>query len=160
MSSIEQTLWMETTSTKTPSVNSLCSKLPTKKNGDFDTPVNDDNFGSWYFIFVLARWSSLSNSSLFLMFEDVNKTDGNFNTADNDNGNDAKKVHRGSRQHCRWGRNQRTCFGQQRTDSRGHFSIFFWVVNANLPTIAFLMGGLLVFAMVTINDKVLFIEPR
>ena len=60
-------------------------------DGDFDTADNDDNFGYWYFIFVFARWSSLSNLSLFLMFEYVNKTDGDFDTADNDDGDDAEK---------------------------------------------------------------------
>ncbi len=49
------------------------------------------NFGSWYFGFVFTRWSSSSRTSLFLMFEVVNNTDGDFDTADNDDGNDAKK---------------------------------------------------------------------
>ncbi len=49
------------------------------------------NFGSWYFGFVFARWSSSSRTSLFLMFEVVDDTDDDFDTADNDNGNDAKK---------------------------------------------------------------------
>lgn len=62
-----------------------------KKDDYFDTAVNDDNFGSWYFIFIFARWSLLSNTSLFLMFKDVNKTDDDFDTADNDNGDDAEK---------------------------------------------------------------------
>jgi hypothetical protein len=39
------------------------------------------------------------------------------------------------------------------------FLVFFRVVNANLPTITFLRGGLLVFAMVAMNDEVLFIQP-
>jgi hypothetical protein len=60
-------------------------------DGDFDTADNDDNFGYWYFIFVFARWSPLSNSSLFLMFEDVNEKDGDFDTADNDDGDDTEK---------------------------------------------------------------------
>ena len=49
------------------------------------------NFGSWYFGFVFARWSSSSRMSLFLMFEVVNDTDNDFDTADNDNGNNTKK---------------------------------------------------------------------
>ncbi len=49
------------------------------------------NFGSWYFGFVFARWSSSSRTSLFLMFKDVDNTDDNFDTADNDDGNDTKK---------------------------------------------------------------------
>ncbi len=58
---------------------------------NFDTAANDDNFGSRYFIFVFARWSSLSNTSLFFTFEVVNETDGDFDTADNDNGDDAEE---------------------------------------------------------------------
>ena len=34
-----------------------------KIDGDFDTAESNDNFGSWYFMFVFARWSSLSNLS-------------------------------------------------------------------------------------------------
>ncbi len=49
------------------------------------------NFGSWYFGFVFARWSSSSWTSLFLMFEVVNDTDNDFDTADNDDGDDAEK---------------------------------------------------------------------
>jgi hypothetical protein len=49
------------------------------------------NFGSWYFGFVFARWSSSSRTSLFLMFEVVDYTDDDFDTADNDDGDDAKK---------------------------------------------------------------------
>ncbi len=49
------------------------------------------NFGSWYFGFVFARWSSSSRTSLFLMFEVVNNTEDNFDTADNNDVDDAKK---------------------------------------------------------------------
>ncbi len=49
------------------------------------------NFGSWYFGFVFAQWSSSSRKSLFLMFKVVDNTDDDFDTADNDDGNDAKK---------------------------------------------------------------------
>ena len=49
------------------------------------------NFGSWYFGFVFARWSSSSRTSVFLMFEVVDDTDDDFNTADNNDGNDVKK---------------------------------------------------------------------
>ena len=48
--------------------------------------------GSWYFSFVFARWSSLSNLSLFFMFEVDDETDNYFDTADNDDGDDAKKT--------------------------------------------------------------------
>ncbi len=49
------------------------------------------NFGSWYFGFVFAQWSSLSRTSFFLMFKVVNDTGDDFDTADKDDGNDAKK---------------------------------------------------------------------
>ncbi len=49
------------------------------------------NFGSWYFGFVFARWSSSSRTSLFPMFKAVDDTDDDFDTADNDDGEDAKK---------------------------------------------------------------------
>ena len=60
---------------------------------NFDTADNNHNFGSWYFIFVLEQWLLLSNTSLFLMFAVVNnnKIDNDFDTADNDDGNDGKK---------------------------------------------------------------------
>ena len=66
-------------------------KVVNKTDNNFDTADNNDNFGSWYFIFVLEQWSSLSNTSLFLMFEVVALTDDDFDTADNDNGDDDKK---------------------------------------------------------------------
>ena len=40
------------------------------------------------------------------------------------------------------------------------FLVFFGVVNANLPTIACVRWGLLLFAMVVMNDEVLFIQPE
>jgi hypothetical protein len=49
------------------------------------------NFGSWFLGFVFARWSSAFRTSLFLMFEVVDDTDGNFNIAVNKDGDDAKK---------------------------------------------------------------------
>ncbi len=49
------------------------------------------NFGSWYFGFIFARWSSSSRTSLFLMFEVLDDTDDDFDTADNDDGDNAKK---------------------------------------------------------------------
>jgi hypothetical protein len=48
-------------------------------------------FGSWYLGFVFARLSSSSRTSLFLMFEVLDDTDNNFDTADNDDGDNAKK---------------------------------------------------------------------
>ncbi len=49
------------------------------------------NLGSWYLGFVFARLSSSSRTSLFLMFKVVDNTDNDFDTADNDDGNDAEK---------------------------------------------------------------------
>ena len=49
------------------------------------------NFGSWYLGFVFARLSSSSRTSLFLMFQVVDDTDGDFDIADNEDGDDAKK---------------------------------------------------------------------
>ncbi len=50
------------------------------------------NFGFWYFGFVFTRWSLSSRTSLFLMFKVVDNTDNDFDTADNDDGNNAKKM--------------------------------------------------------------------
>ncbi len=47
--------------------------------------------GSWFLGFVFARWSSAFRMSLFLMFEVVDDTDGDFNIADNEDGDNAKK---------------------------------------------------------------------
>ncbi len=49
------------------------------------------NFGSWFLDFVFARWSSAFRTSLFLMFEVVDDTDDDFDIADNEDGDDAKK---------------------------------------------------------------------
>ena len=65
-------------------------EVDNKTDDDFDTADNDDNFGSWNFIFVLEGWSSLSNTSLFLLFSVVDEIDDKFDTADNDDGNDEK----------------------------------------------------------------------
>ncbi len=49
------------------------------------------NFGSWFLGYVFARWSSAFRTSLFLMFEVVDNTDDDFDIADNNDGDDAKK---------------------------------------------------------------------
>jgi hypothetical protein len=49
------------------------------------------NFGSWYFGYVFAQLSSSSRTSLFLMFEVVDNTDDDFDTADNNDGDNAEK---------------------------------------------------------------------
>ena len=119
------------------------------------------NFGSWYFSFVFARWSSMSKMSLFFMFEAVDKTDDDFDTADNDDGDGAEKKSVDDRDNTVEG-----------VETNGHISatnvpttadtflVLFEVVNANLPTIAFLRGGLLLLTMVAMNDEVLFIQPQ
>ncbi len=95
------------------------------------------------------------------MFEVVDKTEDNFDTADNDDGDDAKKKSVDDQDDT-----------IEEVETNGHvsannepttadtFLVFFGVVNANLPTIAFLRGGLLLFAMVAMNDEVLFIQPE
>ena len=119
------------------------------------------NFGSWYFSFVFARWSSMSKTSLFFMFEAVDETDDDFDTADNDDDDGAEKKSVDDRDNTVEG-----------VETNGHISatnvpttadtflVLFEVANANLPTIAFLRGGLLLLTMVAMNDEVLFIQPQ
>ncbi len=49
------------------------------------------NFGSWFLGFVSTRWSLAFRTSLFLMFEVVDNTDDDFDIAENEDGDDAKK---------------------------------------------------------------------
>ncbi len=49
------------------------------------------NFGSWFLGFVFVCWSLGFRTSLFLMFEVFGDTDDNFDIADNEDGNDAKR---------------------------------------------------------------------
>jgi hypothetical protein len=49
------------------------------------------NFGSCFLGFVFALWSTSSRTSLLLMFEIVDETDKDFDTADIKDGNDADK---------------------------------------------------------------------
>jgi hypothetical protein len=124
-------------------------KVVDETDDDFDTADNDDNFGSWYFFFVIARWSSLSNTSLFLTFKVVNETE------DNDDGDDAKKKSVDDQDDTVEGvENNGHVSASNEPTAADTFLVFFGaVVNANLPTIAFLRGGLLVFAMVAMNDE-------
>ena len=122
----------------------------------FDTADNDDNVDSWYFIFVFARWSSLTKTSLFLTFELVDETDGDFDTTDNDNGDDAEKKAVDDRDDTVEGvqtNGDISCNNEP--TAADTFLVFLGVVNANLPTVAFLRGGFLVFAMVAMNNEVL-----
>ena len=123
---------------------------------DFDTAANDDNFGSWYFIFIFARWSSLSNTSLFLTFEVVDETDGDFDTADNDDGDDAEEKSVDDRDDTVQGvETNGDVSGKNEPTAADNFLVFFGVVNANLPNVAFSRGFFLVFAMVAMNNEVL-----
>ena len=49
------------------------------------------NFGSCLLGFVFARWSTSSRTSLLLMFEIVDDTDNDFDTADIGNGDNVNK---------------------------------------------------------------------
>ncbi len=49
------------------------------------------NFGSWFLGFVFVCWSSGFRTSLFLMFEVFDDTDDDFDIADNEDGDDAKR---------------------------------------------------------------------
>jgi hypothetical protein len=134
----------------------LAFEVVDETDGDFDTAANDDNFGSWYFIFVFARWSSLSNTSLFLTFEVVDETDGDFDTADNDDGDDAEKESVDDRDDTVEGvETNGVVSGNNEPTAADTFLVFFGVVNANLPTVAFSRDFFLVFAMVAMNNEVL-----
>ena len=95
------------------------------------------------------------------MYEVVNKTDNNFDTADNDDGNDDKKKSANNLDKS-----------VERVETNSHvwnnikpttvdpLLVFIGVVKANSPTIAFLIGVLFFFVMVAMNDAVLFIQPE
>ncbi len=118
------------------------------------------NFGSWYFGFVFAQWSSLSRTSLFLMFEVVDDTDNNFDTADNDDGNDAKKRSVDDREDTVEGvENNGGDLTTNELTTADTVGFFFGAFDADLPTFVFLRGALLFFAMVTMNvGVVIFIQ--
>ncbi len=110
------------------------------------------NFGSWYFGFVFARWSSSSRTSLFLMFEVVNDTDDNFDTADNDNGDNAKKRSVVNREDTIEGvENNGDDLTTNEPTTADTVCFFFGVFDADLPTFVFLRGAFLFFAMVAMN---------
>ncbi len=118
------------------------------------------NFGSWYFGFVFARLSSSSRTSLFLMFEVVDNTDDDFNTADNNNGNDAEKRSVDDQEDTVKGvenNGDDSTTNEPTTADTVHF--FPGVFDADLPTFVFLRGALLFFAMVVMNvGVVIFIQ--
>jgi hypothetical protein len=118
------------------------------------------NFGSWYFGFVFARWSSLSRTSLFLMFEVIDNTDDDFDTADNDDGNDAKKRSINNQEDTVEGveNNGDDLTTNEPTTADTVFCLF-GVFNADLPMFVFLRGALLFFAMIAMNvGVVIFIQ--
>jgi len=134
----------------------LAFELVDEIDDDFDTAANDDNFGSWYLIFVFARWSSMSNTSLFLTFEVVDETDGDFDTADNDDGDDAEEQSVDDRDDTVEGVvTNGDVSGNNEPTAADNFLVFFGVVNANLPNVAFSRVFFLVFAMVAMNNEVL-----
>ncbi len=104
------------------------------------------NFRSCFLGFVFARWSSAFRTSLFLMFEVVDNTDDNFDIADNEDGNDAKKKSvddwedtvKGVKNKWRW------LDHQWRTDARGHSSFFFWSFQRWLTDLCLFEGGFVV----------------
>ena len=119
------------------------------------------NFGSWYFGFVFARWSSSSRMSLFLMFKVVDDTDYNFNTTDNNDGNDAKKRSVDDQEDTVEGveNNGDDSTTNEESTTADTVRFFFGVFNADLPTFVFLRGALLFFAMVAMNvGVVIFIQ--
>jgi hypothetical protein len=69
------------------------------------------------------------------MFKVVNKTDDDFDTADNNDGDDDKKKSVDDQDNSIKG------VETNKPTTAEPFLVFFGVVNANLPTIAFLRGG-------------------
>ncbi len=118
------------------------------------------NFGSWYFGFEFARLSSSSRTSLFLMFEVIDDTDNNFDTADNDNGNDAKKRSVDDQEDTVEGvENNGDDSTTNEPTTADTVRFFFGVFDADLPIFVFLRGALLFFAMVGMNvGVVIFIQ--
>jgi hypothetical protein len=86
-----------------------------------------------------------------LTFEIVDNTDNNFDTADIDDGDNVGKnsVHKqeDTVEGVEHNGGDSTAKEPTRGDTMCFFSVFF---NADLPTIAFLRGGLWIFAMVVI----------
>ena len=111
------------------------------------------NFGSWYLGFVFARLTSSSRTSLFLMFEVVDDTDNNFDTADNDDGNDAKKRSVDDQEDTVKGvENNGDDLTTNKEPTTADTALFFLGdFNADLPTFVFLRAALLFLSMVAMN---------
>ena len=94
------------------------------------------------------------------MFEVVNDTDDDFDTADNNDGNNAKKRSIDDREDTVEGvenNGDDSTTNEPTTADTVHF--FFGVFNADLPTFVFLRGALLFFAIVAMNvGVVIFIQ--
>ena len=98
----------------------------------------------------------MSNTSLFLTFEVVDETDGDFDTADNDDGDDAEEQSVDDRDDTVEGVvTNGDVSGNNEPTAADNFLVFFGVVNANLPNVAFSRVFFLVFAMVAMNNEVL-----
>ena len=109
------------------------------------------NFGSCFLGFVFARWSTSLWTSLLLMFEIVDNTDNDFDTADIDDGDDVDKNSVNEREDTVKGVEHNGGNSTAKEPMRGDTICFVVVVfNADLPTIAFLRGVLWIFAMVAI----------
>jgi hypothetical protein len=109
------------------------------------------NFGSCFLGFVFVRWSTSSRMSLLLTFDIVDDTGDDFDTADiNDGDNINKTTSTNKRTPSKgWNTTEATQLPKNRCAGT-QFVFFFVVFNADLPTIAFLRGGLWIFAMVAI----------
>ena len=98
----------------------------------------------------------MSTTSLFLAFELVDETDGDFDTADNDDGDDAEEKSVDDRDDTVEGvETNGDVSGNNEPTAADTFLVFFGVVNADLPNFPFSRGIFLVFAMVAMNNEVL-----
>ncbi len=93
------------------------------------------------------------------MFEVVDNTDGDFDIADNEDGNNAKKKSVDNREDTIKGvennGDDSTTNEEPTTTDTARF--FFGIFNADLPTFVFLRGALLFFAMVAMNVGVIIL---
>ena len=93
------------------------------------------------------------------MFEVVDNTDNDFDTADNDDGDDAEKRSVDDREDTIKGvennGDESTTNEEPTTADTARF--FFRDFNADLPTFVFLRGALLFFAMVAMNVGVIIL---
>ena len=101
------------------------------------------NFGSCFLGFIFVRWSTSSRTSLLLTFKIVDGRDEDFDTANIDDGNNADKNSVDKREDTVEGVEHNGGDSTSKEPTRGDTICFFSVVfNTDLPTIAFLRGGL------------------